>query len=105
MDADGLPIVGRGINLAEVTLILDLTVDTHLLCQCWIWNGASVDEGIWYDSADVSKYYSDKSALLRTSSNSQLQQEANENCARQLLWNQFKQEVVQVKFTNVVPDW
>jgi len=27
MDADGLPIVGRGINLAEVTLIFDLRVD------------------------------------------------------------------------------
>ena len=29
MDADGLPIVGRGINLAEVTLIFDLRVDTQ----------------------------------------------------------------------------
>ena len=27
MDADGLPIVGRGINLAEVMLTLYLTVD------------------------------------------------------------------------------
>jgi len=40
MDADGLPIVGRGINLAEVMLTLYLTVDytfkKHLKAHCFL---------------------------------------------------------------------